>query len=476
MRKLTATFIAVLLSLGFATPAESDSTKWTAYQKTLATYSGSNTSLSSLQKSQIRATLDKAPLAEKFICTGIRYYDQPMSINIMVRKRAKEACEYAKQLKPSLSTWYQNKPTKARSYAGKVLLTVKSPEQPESVNGLPTRFISETNNPWLDRCEELNYSSKEEWADAYRQILDSVCSTAKIDRDVINVVYAPNVDPLDPLVRDYVDTAYFAYTYWAQYVPEDFPRWTFVMASPEDEQWWEENRLDYTVVDNDIDGCRYFDENNFCSFKYSYDEDQTTIDGSMNLMVIKQGSPSNVDITVDPAHNAPHWYQKAHSFQHWDFYLIEGHATVYENAFQTLKRGRDNFREGFMWQAHTRDTRAFDPQDASDVAEHRDYCDSNGGECNHFKYGGAAMMHEKLILDYGYQEYLAWNEKMGDISFAKKRIVGTPPGMDDYRKIFHEHFGVEYQTYLDGEVNPFIADSFDHYYSIWESRGMVDGR
>ena len=127
MRKLTATFIAVLLSLGFAAPAESDSTKWTAYQKTLATYSGSNTALSSLQKSQIRTTLEKAPTAEKFICTGIRYYDQPMSVNIMVRKRAKEACAYAKQLNPTLSTWYQNKPTKARSYAGKVLLTVKSP-------------------------------------------------------------------------------------------------------------------------------------------------------------------------------------------------------------------------------------------------------------------------------------------------------------------------------------------------------------
>lgn len=131
MRKITATFISVLLSLGFATPAMSNSTEWTAYQRTLATYSGSNTSLSALHKSQIRSTLDNAPKSEKFICTGIRYYDQPMSVNIMVRKRAKEACEYAKQLKPSLSTWFQNKPTKARSYAGKVLLTVKTPIEPK---------------------------------------------------------------------------------------------------------------------------------------------------------------------------------------------------------------------------------------------------------------------------------------------------------------------------------------------------------
>lgn len=126
LRKLISTLIAVLLSLGFATPAEGNSTNLTAYQKTLATYSGNNTELSALQKSQIMETLDNTPLAQKFICTGIRYFDQPMSVNIMVRKRAKEACEYAKQLRPGLSTWFQNKPTKARSYAGKVLLTVKT--------------------------------------------------------------------------------------------------------------------------------------------------------------------------------------------------------------------------------------------------------------------------------------------------------------------------------------------------------------
>ena len=126
MKKILSGLLSVAFAIGLSTPAESSSSNWDVYQKTLATYSGSNTALSSLQKSQIRATLDKTPQAEKFICTGIRYFDQPMSVNIMVRKRAKEACAYAKQLNPSLSTWYQNKPTKARSYAGKVLLTVKS--------------------------------------------------------------------------------------------------------------------------------------------------------------------------------------------------------------------------------------------------------------------------------------------------------------------------------------------------------------
>ena len=97
------------------------------YQKTLSSFGATATTLTAQQKAQVQAAVEANPTAEKFICTGIRYYSQPMSVNIMVRKRAKAACEYAKKLNPKLSTWYQNKPTKARSYAGKVLLTVKNP-------------------------------------------------------------------------------------------------------------------------------------------------------------------------------------------------------------------------------------------------------------------------------------------------------------------------------------------------------------
>jgi hypothetical protein len=128
MKKLLALLGSVALVAAFATPAQSVGAKYTVYQKTLATFSSSATALTSQQKAQVRATVEANPTAEKFICTGIRYYDQPMSVNITVRKRAKAACEYAKQLNPALSTWFQNKPTQARSYAGKVLLTVKSPD------------------------------------------------------------------------------------------------------------------------------------------------------------------------------------------------------------------------------------------------------------------------------------------------------------------------------------------------------------
>jgi M6 family metalloprotease-like protein len=113
-----------LISFSFI-PAQA-ATKYVANQKTLATFESTATGLTSMQKNQVWAAVEANPNAEKFICTGIRYYSQPMSVNIMVRKRAKAACAYAKELNPSLSTWYQNKPTRARSYAGKVLLTIKT--------------------------------------------------------------------------------------------------------------------------------------------------------------------------------------------------------------------------------------------------------------------------------------------------------------------------------------------------------------
>ena len=130
MQKVVALVGSCLLVIGVVVPS-SASDKYEVFQRTLATFSGSATNLTSLQKSQVEAAVEANPKAEKFICTGIRYYAQPMSVNIMVRKRAKAACEYAKSLNPELSTWFQTKPTMARSFAGKVLLTIKSQSSSE---------------------------------------------------------------------------------------------------------------------------------------------------------------------------------------------------------------------------------------------------------------------------------------------------------------------------------------------------------
>ncbi len=154
MRKLLALILSVFLVLGFGVTAQSSGVKYKVYQRTLATFSGNATALTDAQRAQVRRAVEENPDAEKFVCTGIRFHSQPMSINIMVRKRAKAACEYAKQLNPNLSTWFQNKPTQARSYAGKVLLTVKSPEgsstAAERSDGNQAGYMTEGPEAWLN--------------------------------------------------------------------------------------------------------------------------------------------------------------------------------------------------------------------------------------------------------------------------------------------------------------------------------------
>ena len=111
----------------FISPSNA-SNEYEVFQKTLSHFSGSATALNTFQKSQIKSAVDSNPTAEKFICTGIRFESAPMSENIIVRARAKAACDYAKLLNPALSTYFQNKPSKSKSYSGKVLLTLKNAE------------------------------------------------------------------------------------------------------------------------------------------------------------------------------------------------------------------------------------------------------------------------------------------------------------------------------------------------------------
>jgi hypothetical protein len=126
MRQLiVASALFGLVFVGLS-PAQADA-KYAPTQKTLTDAVGRAILLSDIQKAEIEAAVKENPRAEKFICTGIRLAGTSDRMNLVVRKRAKEACDYAKELNPKLSTWYQSKTTKARSYNGRVLLVLKTP-------------------------------------------------------------------------------------------------------------------------------------------------------------------------------------------------------------------------------------------------------------------------------------------------------------------------------------------------------------
>ena len=153
MKKFLATIVGIaVLLLGFTSAQAAP--KYVANQKTLSAFSSSATGLTSQQRAEVEAAVEANPFAEKFICTGIRYFSQPMSENIKVRARAKAACEYAKSLNPALSTWFQSKPTQARNYAGKVLLTIKIPA--DKANSVPPGYVETDPIDW-----NINPSYKE---------------------------------------------------------------------------------------------------------------------------------------------------------------------------------------------------------------------------------------------------------------------------------------------------------------------------
>lgn len=152
MRKFLAFAGSVLMFATLATPAQSAGTEYWSSQKTLQPFYGAMTQLTADQKKEVELAVLTNPLADKFICTGIRYAKDPAKVNVQVRARAKAACDYAKTLNPNLSTWFQNKPTNAKSYAGKVLLTVKS----EMFKAIPPTIDSPvTWDTLLTRSDEL---------------------------------------------------------------------------------------------------------------------------------------------------------------------------------------------------------------------------------------------------------------------------------------------------------------------------------
>ena len=126
LKKLIAALALLgLMFLGLS-PAQAE-TNYFPTQKTLTDAVGRAVLLSDIQKAEIEAVVKDNPNAEKFICTGIRLAGTSDRMNLVVRKRAKEACDYAKELNPKLSTWYRSKTTTAKSYNGRVLLVLKTP-------------------------------------------------------------------------------------------------------------------------------------------------------------------------------------------------------------------------------------------------------------------------------------------------------------------------------------------------------------
>lgn len=97
--------------------------KATLVQKQLAKFAGSKVTLSVSQKKLISDLVKANPSASKFVCTGVYLSGASAKQNLLMRKRAKAACDYAKSLDSELKVWYQTKSTKAKLVAGRTIVT-----------------------------------------------------------------------------------------------------------------------------------------------------------------------------------------------------------------------------------------------------------------------------------------------------------------------------------------------------------------
>jgi hypothetical protein len=105
-------------------PVPTQSATASYVQSYLPAFIGKAFNLTAAQKAAVREIL-KGSMANKFLCTAIRLTNGPASQNVLFLKRAKAVCDYAKTQRPTLSTWFQSKPTKVKSYAGKVLIGLR---------------------------------------------------------------------------------------------------------------------------------------------------------------------------------------------------------------------------------------------------------------------------------------------------------------------------------------------------------------
>jgi hypothetical protein len=105
-------------------PTPSQSATASYVQSYIPSFIAKSFTLTTAQKAAIKAIL-KGSTATKFICTAIRLTSGTTAQNVLYLKRAKAICDYAKVQRPTLSTWYQSKITKVKSFAGKVLMGLR---------------------------------------------------------------------------------------------------------------------------------------------------------------------------------------------------------------------------------------------------------------------------------------------------------------------------------------------------------------
>ena len=110
---------------------------FTSSQKTLTSFTGSSSALSSKQRSEIKVLVDGSPEADAVVCTGLTLKGASRSVITTARTRAKASCDYAKRLNPFLNTTTLTRTTQINTSGGRVAIEIRTPISKTSVATSP---------------------------------------------------------------------------------------------------------------------------------------------------------------------------------------------------------------------------------------------------------------------------------------------------------------------------------------------------
>lgn len=287
------------------------------------TVSGSvGKSLSSPVKGQVSRFVAEYSLASSLTCTAIRKSSGSMAAS---GASAKLVCDYAKKLNPALRVSYQSKVTSKSGFAGKVLVTFRTPASAVAAESVVYEFpVSKT----LDSLS-LHVKAVDQAARNLKPI-------------AISYVAGPTTVPskVSMVVTRFQDKLKMYQLLGLTSLSMDW-----VIASEKDYAWWREYRLkqvpDYpiSVWDNskkELGHCR-LSSDIFCGAGNEV-KGKTYQDNVVGTAFSGKG------LDYVTRHEAAHFYQAVFGYggRCW---FAEGQATFFETYLETSSRSRSQVIE-----------------------------------------------------------------------------------------------------------------------------------
>lgn len=315
MKKLTLALVLILISQPVAASA--------ADSVSQRTFSGvGSESLSSKVRNQISAFAFENSLASTATCTAIRRSADALRAS---RESAKLVCDYVKKLNPALSVSVQSKVSSKPGFAGKVLVTFRTPSSAASAKGVVEKV------PTAKTLSALSMHVK---------ALDQAARNLK--PIAISYVAGPTTVPskVSMVVTRFQDKLKMYQLLGLTSLSMDW-----VIASEKDYAWWREYRLkqvpDYpiSVWDNskkELGHCR-LSSDIFCGAGNEV-KGKTYQDNVVGTAFSGKG------LDYVTRHEAAHFYQAVFGYggRCW---FAEGQATFFETYLETSSRSRSQVIE-----------------------------------------------------------------------------------------------------------------------------------